>query len=641
MSAIFGILRFDGQDADPRALDAMSSALRYRAQDGTSSWRDGPTALGHGLTRSVVRDAVGAQPLHDAEAGITVVADLRLDNAADLARALGIAPAALRGIGDAELLLRAYKAWGEDCARRLLGDFAFAIWNARTRKLLLGRDHLGQRHCFFHRGNRFFVFATDIKGLWAHPGVPRTLSDDGIGRVLMHDMSAQHGQTAFQGIEAVCGATLVGVDMTGALRKSAYWEPAGDPSHLGRSEAYYVDAYRHVLSEAVACRLRDTIAPAGLLLSGGFDSASIAALAAPVVTAQGRKLVAVNSSMPQDYRGPIRHSRYWAELCRRDMAYLDLRYTTREGLDFLAALPASFARTERPSEFNAVMEGELYRMLAGAGVRVVLDGYGGDQTLNPRGESVLAMLLAKGRLADFVYEFYWHRRQTGESTARVLKQYVLSPLLPAHIIAAWRWAVRGFVPAWRSQPVNREFARAFLAARDARGLQLRASARSRTDIAASMRYAIARRMTMGRSGALPATHGVELTQPFYDKRVVELALAIPPSLQVKKGRNRYLARRAMADLLPVEFQTRSRQNDHVIPDYLLQMKALEPRLLDDIARMEQSEMLARYIDFPRVRELLAARRADGSNTVWGEETEVAVGALANARFIEWFAGANR
>src|ERR1700694_2926036 len=104
-----------------------------------------------------------------------MVADLRLDNREELGSDCGIGAAELRDVPDSALLLRAFRKWGDSCAEHLLGDFAFAIWDGRARKLLLGRDHMGQRYVHYHRAAGCFIFATDIKGLWAFSEVPRLL----------------------------------------------------------------------------------------------------------------------------------------------------------------------------------------------------------------------------------------------------------------------------------------------------------------------------------------------------------------------------------------------------------------------------------------------------------------------------------
>jgi asparagine synthetase B (glutamine-hydrolysing) len=195
MSTIFGVLRFDSGVGSDHDLKRMSRALAHRGPDGTKFIVNGPVALGHGLMRVNREDAFEAQPLCDRNTDIILVADLRLDNREELSSALGLAPTELHDTPDSALLLRAYKQWGEDCGQHLLGDFAFAIWDAIENKLVLGRNHMGQRALHYHRGQDFFVFATEIKALWSYPHVPRVLSD-ARARTLGLFVSAQMRQSS-------------------------------------------------------------------------------------------------------------------------------------------------------------------------------------------------------------------------------------------------------------------------------------------------------------------------------------------------------------------------------------------------------------------------------------------------------------
>ena len=117
-----------------------------------------------------------------------------------------------------------------------------------------------------------------------------------------------------------------------------------------------------------------------------------------MLTAQGRKLIAVSSVMPEGYRGGIHHARRWVEMCRRDMPHLDVRYVTGEGLDVFTNLERSFLSADTRHGAARYVADAIYAEVAAAGARVVMDGHGGDYTLNPRGQDALARFLLKGRL---------------------------------------------------------------------------------------------------------------------------------------------------------------------------------------------------------------------------------------------------
>ncbi len=636
MSAIFGIVNLDGRPVAHSELTRMAETLAHLAPDGFKFWREGAVGLGHGLLRTNTEDEFDHQPLEGAASSVVVVADLRLDNREQLATALGVDAAALAEMPDSGLLIRAYERWGGDCASRLLGDFAFAIWDAPARKLVLGRDHLGQRCVFFHHGEGQFVFSSEIKGLWALPATPRAISDDAIARLLVIDRSVEPGRTRFEGIGVLPSATVISITEAGQRTQRAYWRPQADPAHLGHDEAYYVAAYRRVLGEAVACRLRRARAPAGLLLSGGYDSTAVAALAGETLNAQGRKLICAASVMPADYSGTIRHARKWVAMCARDMKHLDVRYVEREGMNPFENMEDGFRACDGPVTPYIAVQHALYGAIAGAGAQVVLDGYGGDQTINPRGLASLARLLAAGRLRTFFREFAADQRMTGSRWIDIAKRDVLFLLAPEWLLAAYK-RLRGRRPAiWGGGSINPSFAASIAVERTLVPVGQR---RVNRDMRADMIKALEQRMAKVGPG-VAAQHGLESTRPFYDKRVVELALAIPLDLYVKNGRTRYLACRALADLYPPEYQTRWRKNDDQIPDFQALVKSHEPELLAQLDRMERSGAMGRYIDFDKIRRLLAARGVDDHSSGWEHETQAAVNGFAVARFVEWFRGYN-
>ncbi|HEY1981221.1 MAG TPA: asparagine synthase-related protein [Xanthobacteraceae bacterium] len=638
MSGICGIFRFDGGAVSSRNLERMARALAPRGLDGNKFLTDGPVGLGHCLMRVNREDLFEAQPLHDRGAAVTLVADLRLDNREQLAAAFGVGAAELRELPDSALVLRAYKTWGENCAEHLLGDFAFAIWDGGTKKLVLGRDHMGQRCVNYHLATDFFAFATDIKALWSYPDVPRVLSDAKIGSILIHDLSPSEGETPFDGIHGVPGATVMTIGADGTIRKRRYWQPRADSVHENRDEAYYVDAYRRVLGEAVACRLRRTIRTPGIVFSGGYDSAAIAGLAGPVLAGSGRKLIAAASVMPADYRGTIRHARRWVEMCARDMPHLEVRYVTREGKTVLSGLEQAFLDSEMPvGSYNFAMS-ELLSSLADAGAQVIMDGHGGDYTLHPRGQAALARFLATFQLRRFITELRGHLRLSGHSLWITLKNDIAALLLPASVMAPWKRLRHGSAPIWRDQPINPEFAKQLIEQRSINESNLRISAKPKLDMREQIAAAL-RRVTTGSAPGMAASaarHGLELTRPFHDKRVVELALAIPQDLYVKNGRSRYLACAALKDIYPPEFQNRWRKNDDEVPDFQRMAKSIEPQLLVDIARMAKSNKLAAYVDFAKIRHLLAARGPDDHNSGWEQETQLALHGYMVARYLQWF-----
>ena len=212
-------------------------------------------------------------------------------------------------------------------------------------------------------------------------------------------------------------------------------------------------------------------------------------------------------------------------------------------------------------------------------------------------------------------------------------------MLVGFIPAPWLrllWRLRSGEPLFRpSAPVRLDFTRRL---RPDGSTPLRDQITpSLVDARGNLRRALARMQNQATlAGTYSAQHGLEFTQPFHDKRVVELALAIPEDLYFRGGRARYLARRALADVLPAEFQTRSWRNIARIPDLLEMAERQESRMLAEIDRLQTIPKLARYFDFARMRRMVSHPQAAQRNPWAAGRVRRGMRALIWALYLEWF-----
>ncbi len=633
MSAIYGIVRFDDQPASPREIDRMGAMLAHRAPDGRDVLVDGAIGVGHGLTRVNVEDFHERQPLVDRERGLVLVADIRLDNREEIAGLTGLAAALLPETPDSALLLAAWRLWGEACVDHLVGDFAFALWDRQARRLTLGRDHMGQRGLFYHHGPDFIAFASEPRALWAVDGVPRRLSEQHIGRSLLHPIDPCDGATLYEGIAQLPGATVVHIGAGGTRTLRTYWEPHAASRHVGRDDAYYVDAYRRVLGEAVACRVRRLTKAPGLLFSGGFDSGSIAAIAAPIVAEQGRRIIAVSSVLGEDKPAGQRDARAACEAFR-DWPTLDLRYYVRDKESIFTDIESSFDRGVGWGGTPYVRKA-LYTMVAEAGARLVLDGMGGDYTLHVRAPAMLGRILRRGHGRRYLRELVLRRRATGRSWRELLLYDTLPALLPLRVLATITFARRGFRPIWKTRAIRDDFARRLFDGGDIDPARLREPAlvhnRWRDRWLHLLRKALAGPPVQT---TLAAVHGLAFTRPFHDKRVVELALAIPERLHLRDGQERYLARMALGERLPKRLLDRPPGNDPEAPDLFRMARDSAPEALAQARAQDRDGRVSRYVDLDRIERMIENPSDKRPRDVL--RLDVATRALAVARFVAWF-----
>jgi asparagine synthetase B (glutamine-hydrolysing) len=256
----------------------MLSMLSHRGPDGNGVWLEKSAGVGLGqCLRVTTPEALHErQPLVSREGRIALVADARVDNRTDLIQALD-----LRGdpdkIPDSALILAAYERWGEDCADRIVGDFAFAIWDGNERKWFCARDPFGCRSVHYtHRPGQLFACATEIKALLAVAEIPRELEEMRVGLFLTGTFDDQ-AITFYKGIFRLPAGHCMVVDESG-LRVRRYFELDPKRDIRFRTDDAYAEAFLEIFTEAVRCRLRAT-APVLSTLSGGLDSTSIACVA--------------------------------------------------------------------------------------------------------------------------------------------------------------------------------------------------------------------------------------------------------------------------------------------------------------------------------------------------------------------------
>ncbi len=176
MCGIAGIQRLDGQAVQRRAIENMVATLDHRGPDAHGVELRGSFALGH--TRlSIIDLAGGVQPMTftNAAADLAITFNGEIFNYIELRRELISRGRRFNTTSDTEVVLQAYAEWGEDCVRHLNGQWAFAVHDARQGKLFLSRDRLGIRPLYYTTSGQTFLFASEVKAIFAHPGVSRTI----------------------------------------------------------------------------------------------------------------------------------------------------------------------------------------------------------------------------------------------------------------------------------------------------------------------------------------------------------------------------------------------------------------------------------------------------------------------------------
>ncbi len=521
MSGIALAFQCERGSVDRDALARMVAALAHRG-GAARTWEAPGIALAclhRGLTP---QDAGDAQPFALAGGNAAGAFDGRLDNRDELAAALGLAPAEARELPDSAYVAAAFGRWGEDAFARLVGPFALVIADRSRQRLLLVRDAIGDRS---------FYYAESAQGLFAASepaAVAAACGSWSLDRRRLAAWFALHeppfGSTFFAGVHEVPPAHLLVADASGS-RLRRYWQPREVP--VPRGDAERAALFREVLDAAVTSRMR-SIRPPAALLSGGLDSAPMAVLAARDAERDQRGNLRTVSWVFNRHRDSDerRFVDALAAAAPLDCAWLEA--------DDLGPRPESWPlnpNTPEETPYRAVMDA-AYRRAVELGSDVLLAGTWGDD-LYWGGDAWWWELLGAGRVGAALREGRLAFGALG--TRRFVRACLLRPLLPAPVLARLR------------SPLPLEW------------LTPEAAALLDEDLpSAAGRRPAQQRVVMSPGNAhyaasetrLAAQAGVELRYPFRDRRLVELALALPAYELYRGATTRPILRRAFAELLP-------------------------------------------------------------------------------------------
>jgi asparagine synthase (glutamine-hydrolysing) len=252
----------------------MTRVLAHRGPDGEGYYLSQGVALGH-RRLSIIDLETGQQPMSTADGRYTTVFNGEIYNFQELRRELEGQGVRFRTRSDTEVLLEAYAAWGRGALEKLRGMFAFAVWDAHERRLFAARDRLGVKPLYYAQLPEELIFASEMKGLLAHPDIMRELDHTALDDFLTY-LYVPAPRTIFRGISELPPAHWLEWQ-DGRLRLERYWDVEFDPDK--RDFLGTVQELQHALHEAVGVRLVSDV-PLGVFLSGGIDSSTVAALMA-------------------------------------------------------------------------------------------------------------------------------------------------------------------------------------------------------------------------------------------------------------------------------------------------------------------------------------------------------------------------
>jgi len=636
MSAIIGIYCLDGQPVDGTNLGQMVETLAHRGPDDTGLWREGSIGLGHRMLWTTPESLQEKLPLANQSGDLVITADARIDNRVELMAILGLNTDSSEVIVDSQLILAAYEKWDERCLEYLLGDFAFAIWDKRRRRLFCARDPMGIKpFYYYYLPGRIFVFASEIKALLCLSEVPRRLNETRIADHLIR-LYEDGSITFYQDIFRLPAAHCLTVDADGK-RSHVYWSIDLSYEIDLPSDEAYAEAFQEVFTEAVRCRLRSAF-PVGSTLSGGLDSSSIACTASNLLTQAGQPQLHTFSAI-------------FPSLPETDLAKID----ERPFVDAVLAkgkFVSHFIRADQLSPLvdlerilwhedeaifapNLYMHWALYKTAHQQGVRIFLDGIDGDSAVS-HGLDYLPDLVRSGQWRSLLQEAtaLSKRSHSVASPWRIIWHHGVKSLFPDYVRRGWQMVrQRRYIPPWwaANTAINPVFARHIGVATRVRMLMDSGSMSDRTarerhwQGLRSALYPTALEMADKAASAFT----LEARYPFFDRRLLEFSIALPPTQKLSQGWTRVVLRRAMMGILPPEVQWRATKSN-LSPNFKRRLLDYEQETLEQVI-LHEPHLIERYIDLPALRK--AYRQYSAQPVQSNDEALTVYGAITLALWL--------
>jgi len=517
-------------------LEAMTEAVRHRGPDEHGQFI--APGVGLGFRRlSIVDLAAGQQPVRSGDATVVSVCNGEVYNHMALRRELEAQGHRFATRSDTGIIPALYQTFGLDFARRLNGQFAFAVYDQVRHRLVLGRDQIGIAPLFFAQTDAGVVFGSEIKALLAHPGVSREVDLRGLDQILTFPGMVSP-QTMVRGVESLPPGTVMVFDADGSRRSLRYWDldyPLASDIDHGRRLEDCIDELDAALTQSIRYRLQADV-PVGNYLSGGLDSSLIAAMTQALAPGERRDTFSITFD---DARIDERRHQ------QRMVQALGSRHhaSCMQPGDIVARLSDIVRCAEAPlrESYNACTL-ELSRLAREAGIKVVLTGEGADELFGGYVGYRLDVLRGVSGAAEAsddlagILERQMRERLWGDGDFFYEKAYHAFRDTKRTLYAAARQGDVADLDCLRDSPI------------DTTRLRGRHPFHQRSYLDFKLR--MADHLLADHGDRVSYVNGVEARYPFLDVQVIEAASRIPPHWMVHEGEEKYVLKQLARRYLP-------------------------------------------------------------------------------------------
>jgi asparagine synthase (glutamine-hydrolysing) len=562
-----GIYSSIGFPPDQARIDIVS----YRGPDGRG-WEEfsspaGTVALGHRRLAIIDLSTNGQQPMADPSGRFHLVFNGELYNYLELRRELTQRGEMFRTETDSEVLLRAYKVWGDQALARFRGMFAFVIWDDTEKHLFAARDRFGIKPLYLVANSGGLALASEIKQLHGLPGLSGRMNMPRVRDFLAGGIADHTAETLFENIMQLRGGECLSVNAgtSGPLcvRRRRWYAPPDPQRRLILSEAQAAKQFRDRLNDAVRIHLRSDV-PVGSCLSGGLDSSSLVCLMAQMLAAQhsAQHVETVSASYPGE---TVDEREFMDATIERARAIPHFVYPRAEDV-FERASDITWHQDEPFGSTSIFAQWCVFEEAKRAGLKVMLDGQGADEQLAGYHSSFafhLVNLLRSGRLIEFVKVLRERARLHGVSASEQIMR-MAAPLLSARLLEPLRRSRRALKDHdWLAPHEGAEFSSTVEVQLKELGLS------GATDVAThcyALTFVSNLQLLLHWEDRNSMAHSVEARVPFLDHPLVEFSLMLDNEHKFSGAETKRVLRLATRDVLPEKVRMRTDKIGFATPE---------------------------------------------------------------------------
>lgn len=613
MSVICGFLSFSNDESPLDMGNRMISQLDNIPADKVGCWHNENIYLSCHHQYITPEDINETLPYYDSEAGIVITADAIIDNREELFDIFNIYGNDRKWFTDSQLILRAYKKWGEDCSKHLLGDYTYVIYEVETKKLVCSREHTGRSTLYYTMKDGYFAFCTIMKPL-VYIDREKGLNEQWIADFLSIPSVVNELDTSMTVYEAVRqlnpAHTLTLYNKK--VKISKFWNPFDKPKVRYKTDEEYDEAFREVITEAIRCKLRST-GNIGILLSGGFDSGTVGCIAAGLLQNEGKRLKSYTSVPMEGYierlgRNAVSDESPYVKEIAGMYVNIDSAFCPSEGQNSFNGVGKYLDIIEHPYKVveNMFWLVDIYEKAKSDGCKVLLNGQYGNITIS-YGDfyDYFNTLLVTGRLTKLIHEIQMYSRNYRIGRKRILKT-LLTGFFP--LLNKWMG----------SNDVKDRFARTFPLINPAFGELYNVNARldelkyldkdyKSFTVAQFQKYAFKHPLLSQIAGfekKMDVNYNLVTRDPTKDKRLIEFCFSLPEDQYIRNGRDKVLLRRAMKGIIPDMIRLNYTKKGVQAADWIQRLIPLWDEITDSVKECMKDERIEKYVNTQGVLDFI-------------------------------------